>query len=107
LPGYVGAQLLGATIAAGVLLAIANGAPLGYDVHAAGLAANGFAAHSPGGYGLGTGLLAEIVLTFIFVSVILGATAKAAPTAQAGIAIGLTLTLVHLIGIPVTNLSVN
>jgi aquaporin Z len=107
LPGYVGAQLFGAIVAAGLVLALASGAPAGYAVHAEGLAANGYGAHSPGGFGLGTALLAEIVLTFIFVSVILGATSKAASTVQAGLAIGLTLTLVHLVGIPITNLSVN
>jgi aquaporin Z len=106
-PMYVAAQLFGAILAAGLLLALANGAPGGYDPHLQGLAANGFADHSPGGYGLGAGLLGEIVLTFIFVSVILGATSKSASTTQAGIAIGLTLTLVHLIGIPLTNVSVN
>jgi aquaporin Z len=107
LPGYLGAQLFGAIVAAGLVLALASGQANGYDVHAAGLAANGFGAHSPGGYGMGSGFLAEIILTFIFVSVILGATAKAASAAQAGLAIGLTLTLVHLIGIPITNVSVN
>jgi aquaporin Z len=107
LPGYVVAQLLGAIVAAALVLAIAHGAPAGYDAHASGLAANGFGAHSPGGYGVGAGLLAEILLSFVFVSVILGATAKTASTAQAGVAIGLTLTLVHLVGIPVTNTSVN
>ena len=76
------------------------GQPGGYDVHTAGLAANGFGAHSPGSYSLGAGLFGEVVLTFIFLSVILGATSKSATTAQAGIAIGLTLTLIHLIGIP-------
>jgi aquaporin Z len=106
-PAYIGAQLFGAIVAAGLLLALANGAPGGYDPHLSGLAANGFADHSPGGYGLGAALLGEIVLTFIFVSVILGATSKSASTTQAGIAIGLTLTLVHLIGIPLTNVSVN
>src|SRR4030095_11362369 len=79
----------------------------GYDANVQGLAANGFAAHSPGGYGLGAALLSEAILTFIFLSVILGATSKSATTAQAGIAIGLTLTLIHLIGIPITNVSVN
>jgi aquaporin Z len=107
LPGYFAAQLFGAIVAAGLLLALAVGQPGGYDPHLHGMAANGFAAHSPGGYSLGAGLLAEVVLTFVFVSVILGATAKLATTAQAGIAIGLTLTLVHLVGIPITNLSVN
>jgi aquaporin Z len=107
LPGYVGAQLLGAIVGAGLVLALALGQPGGYLVHAQGLAANGFGAHSPGGYSFGAGLLAEIILTFIFVSVILGVTSKSATTTQAGIAIGLTLTLVHLVGIPITNLSVN
>jgi aquaporin Z len=106
-PGYIAAQLIGATIAAGVVYALASGQPGGYDVQVQGLAANGFGAHSPGHYGLGTGLLAEVVLTFIFVSVIVGATSRSATTAQAGIAIGLTLTLVHLVGIPLTNTSVN
>jgi aquaporin Z len=107
LPGYVAAQLLGAIVAAGLVLALAQGAPGGYDAHAAGLAANGFGAHSPGGYSLGAGWLSEMILTFLFLTVILGATSKAATTAQAGVAIGLTLTLIHLIGIPITNVSVN
>jgi aquaporin Z len=107
LPGYVGAQLFGAVVGAAAVYAIANGRPGGYDAHALGLAANGFGAHSPGGYSLAAGLVSEVVLTFIFLTVILGATAKSASTAQAGIAIGLTLTLIHLIGIPVTNVSVN
>jgi aquaporin Z len=106
-PGYIGAQLCGAIVGAGLVLALAAGAPAGYDAHVQGLAANGYGAHSPGGYGLGAGLLAEIALTFVFVSVIMGATSKSATTAQAGVAIGLTLTLVHLIGIPITNVSVN
>src|SRR5262249_59818287 len=91
----------------GVVLTLANGQPGGYDAHLGGLAANGYGNHSPGGYGLGTGLLAEMLLTFIFLSVILGATSKSASTAQAGVAIGLTLTLIHLVGIPITNTSVN
>jgi aquaporin Z len=107
LPGYVAAQLVGGVVGAGLVLAIASGQPGGYDAQVAGLAANGFGAHSPGGFGLAAGLLAELLLTFLFVSVILGATSKSASTAQAGLAIGLTLTLVHLVGIPVTNLSVN
>jgi aquaporin Z len=107
LPGYVGAQLFGAIVAAGMVLLLANGQPGGYDPHVAGLAANGFGEHSPGHYGLGAGLLSEILLTFVFLTVILGATSKSASTAQAGIAIGLTLTLVHLVGIPITNVSVN
>ncbi|HEX8950421.1 MAG TPA: aquaporin Z [Polyangia bacterium] len=106
-PAYVGAQLFGAIVGAGLVYALANGQPGGYDAHLSGLAANGFGAHSPGHYALGAGLGAEIILTFIFVSVILGATSTSATTAQAGIAIGLTLTLIHLIGIPITNVSVN
>lgn len=106
-PGYVAAQLIGATVAAGVVYSLANGQPEGYDLHVQGLASNGFGNHSPGRYGLGTAAFAEMVLTFIFVSVILGATSRSATTAQAGIAIGLTLTLVHLVGIPITNMSVN
>jgi aquaporin Z len=107
LPGYVAAQLIGAIVASGLVLLLATGHPGGYDAAAQGLAANGFGEHSPGGYGLGIALLAEIILTFVFVTVIMGATSKSATTAQAGIAIGLTLTLVHLIGIPLTNVSVN
>jgi len=107
LPGYVGAQLLGAVIGAGLVLLLAQGQPGGYDANLQGLAANGFGAHSPGGFGVGAALLAEATLSFIFLSVILGATSKSATTAQAGIAIGLTLTLIHLIGIPITNVSVN
>jgi aquaporin Z len=107
LPGYLGAQLFGAIVGAGLVLLLASGHPAGYDAHLRGLAANGYGAHSPGGYSLGAGLVSELALTFVFVTVILGATAKSATTTQAGIAIGLTLTLVHLIGIPVTNVSVN
>ena len=105
-PGYIGAQLIGAIVGAICVFLIANGQPGGYDL-IGGLAANGYGRHSPGGYSFGTCVLAEIVLTFIFVTVILGATARAASTAMAGLAIGLTLTLVHLVGIPVTNMSVN
>jgi aquaporin Z len=107
LPGYFAAQLLGAIAGAALVLALAKSQPGGYDPLLAGLAANGFARHSPGGYPMGAALLAEVALTFVFVSVIMGATAKSASTAQAGIAIGLTLTLVHLVGIPITNTSVN
>jgi aquaporin Z len=107
LPGYVAAQLVGALVAAGLVLALAKGRLGGYDVELQGLAANGFGDHSPGRYSLATGFLAEVALTFVFVSVIMGVTAKSASTAQAGIAIGLTLTLVHLVGIPITNVSVN
>ena len=106
-PGYVVAQLLGAVVASGVLVVLLKGRPDGYDPSVGGLAANGFGDHSPGHYGMMSALLAEIVLTFIFLSVILGSTSKKAVTGFAGIPIGLTLTLVHLIGIPITNLSVN
>lgn len=106
-PGYVIAQVIGATLAAAVLVFLLNGQPSGYDASVGGLAANGFGDHSPGKYDLGSAFAAEVVLTFIFLTVILGATSPRAPQGFAGIAIGLTLTLVHLIGIPLTNLSVN
>jgi aquaporin Z len=102
---YVVAQVLGGIIAAGVLLVIASG-KVGFDL-SGGFASNGYGAHSPGGYSLLACLVAEIVLTFIFLIVILGATDKRAPAGFAGIPIGLCLTLIHLVGIPVTNLSVN
>ena len=107
LPGYVLAQVLGAIAAAGVLLKLLKSAPAGYDASLRGLAANGYAEHSPAGYGLGAAAISELVLTFIFMTVILGATSKRANAGFAGIPIGLTLTLVHLVGIPITNLSVN
>ena len=102
---YIGAQVVGAIAGAGVLLVIASGAPQ-FSL-AGGFAANGYAEHSPGGYSLVAGLVAEVVLTFGFVLVILGATDGRAPQGFAPLAIGLGLTLVHLVGIPVTNLSVN
>jgi len=105
LPSYIVAQLLGAVVAAGTLFVIASG-KAGFDV-SAGFASNGYGSHSPGGYSLGACLTAEIVLTFMFLMIILGATDKRAPAGFAPIAIGLGLTLIHLIGIPVTNLSVN
>jgi aquaporin Z len=105
LPAYIGAQLAGAVAAAGVLVVIASG-KAGFDI-SAGLASNGYGAHSPGEYALGACLLAELLLTFMFLMIILGATDKRAPQGFAPIAIGLGLTLIHLIGIPVTNLSVN
>ncbi len=107
LPGYAAAQLVGAIAASGLLLAILQGQPGGYSAADGGLAANGYGAHSPGHYGLGAGFLAEVALTFIFVSVILGSTSRRAVAGFAGIPIGLTLTLVHLVGIPITNVSVN
>jgi aquaporin Z len=105
LPGYVLAQVAGGIAGAGVLYVIASG-KLGFDV-AAGFASNGYAEHSPGGYSLVSCLVAEVVLTFAFLMIILGSTDKRAPAGFAPIAIGLGLTLIHLIGIPVTNLSVN
>jgi aquaporin Z len=102
---YVVAQVLGAIAGSGVLYIIASGKE-GFSL-AGGFAANGFAAHSPGGYSMGAALTAEIVLTFFFLMIILGSTDRRAPQGFAPIAIGLGLTLIHLIGIPVTNLSVN
>jgi len=102
---YVLAQVLGAIAAGAVLYTIASGAP-GFDV-SKGFASNGFDAHSPGGYGLTAALVCEVVMTALFLIVILGATDKRAPAGFAPIAIGLCLTLIHLISIPVTNTSVN
>ncbi len=103
--GYMVAQVVGATLAAAVLFEIASGAP-GFSL-ASGFAANGYGDHSPGHYNMFAALLSESVLTAMFLVVILGATDPRAPAGFAGIAIGLALTLIHLIGIPVTNLSVN
>ena len=102
---YIAAQVVGAILGAGVLFVIASG-KAGFDV-TAGFASNGFGAHSPGGYTMMAALVAEVVLTFMFLIIILGATDKRAPAGFAPIPIGLGLTLIHLIGIPVTNLSVN
>lgn len=99
------AQVVGAVAAAGVLYVIASGAP-GFDL-AGGFASNGFAEHSPGKYSLHAALVAEVVLTLFFLVIILGATDGRAPAGFAPIAIGLALTLIHLISIPVTNTSVN
>jgi aquaporin Z len=98
-------QVIGAIAAAGVLFVIASG-KAGFDV-SAGFAANGYAAHSPGGYSMLAALVTEVVLTCFFLVVILGATDRRAPLGFAPIPIGLCLTLIHLIGIPVTNTSVN
>jgi aquaporin Z len=103
---YIVTQVVGAIAAAAVLYLIANGQP-GFNAQESGFAANGYGEHSPGGYSLLSGLVAEIILTFIFLFIIMGATDKRAPLGFAPIAIGLALTLVHLVGIPVTNLSVN
>lgn len=105
LPAYVGAQIAGGLLGAGVLYVIASGQP-GFDL-SGGFASNGFGDHSPGGYSLVAAFVAELVLTFTFLMIILGATDKRAPAGFAPIPIGLGLTLIHLIGIPVTNLSVN
>lgn len=102
---YIVAQVAGGIAAGGVLYLIASGAP-GFSV-ANGFAANGFGAHSPGGYSLVAGLLSEVVMTTFFVLIVLGATDKRAPAGFAPLAIGFALTLVHLISIPVTNTSVN
>jgi aquaporin Z len=102
---YVVAQVLGAIVAAGVLYLIASG-KAGFDL-SGGLASNGYAEHSPGGYSLVSGFVTEVVMTFMFLMIILGATDSRAPVGFAPIAIGLGLTLIHLISIPVTNTSVN
>ncbi len=103
---YIVTQVVAAIVAAGVLYLIASGQP-GVNVQHSGFAANGYGEHSPGGYSLLSGLITEVVLTFIFLIIILGSTDKRAPQGFAAIAIGLGLTLVHLVGIPVTNMSVN
>ncbi len=101
---YVVAQVLGAILAAGVLYLIASGKP-GFAI--GGFASNGFGEHSPGGYSLAAALVCEVVMTMTFLVIILGATDKRAPAGFAPLAIGLGLTLIHLISIPVTNTSVN
>jgi aquaporin Z len=101
---YVISQVLGGTAAAAVLYVIASGAPL---FAVGGFASNGYGAHSPGQYSLGAALLCEAVMTFFFVLIIMGATDKRAPQGLAPVAIGLALTLIHLVSIPVTNTSVN
>ncbi|WP_414470802.1 aquaporin Z [Microvirga sp. M2] len=102
---YIVSQVVGAIIASAVLYAIAIGAP-GFDL-AKGFAANGYGAHSPGHYSMISGFVAEVVLTMMFVFIIMGATHGKAPAGFAPIAIGLGLTLIHLVGIPITNTSVN
>ncbi|MDX2056613.1 MAG: aquaporin Z [Gemmatimonadales bacterium] len=102
---YIVAQVLGAVVAGGVLYLIASG-KAGFDV-SAGFASNGYGEHSPGGYSLVAALVTEVVMTMVFLVIILGATDKRAPQGFAPIAIGLGLTLIHLISIPVTNTSVN
>ena len=103
--GYIVAQVLGGATAAAVLFFIASG-KAGFDL-SGGFAANGYAEHSPGGYALGAAFVCELVMTFMFLMIIMGSTDKRAPQGFAPIAIGLGLTLIHLISIPVTNTSVN
>jgi aquaporin Z len=102
---YILAQVVGGIVGAGVLYLVASGRA-DFSL-AGGFASNGYGAHSPGGYSLGAGLVCEVVMTFMFLIVILGTTHKRAPSGFAGLAIGLALTLIHLISIPVTNTSVN
>ena len=104
-PMYIGAQVLGAVIASAALYFIASGN--GTDVLAGGFASNGFGEHSPGGYSMAAGFLMEVIMTMMFLVIILGATSKKAPAGFAPIAIGLGLTLIHLVSIPITNTSVN
>ena len=103
---YIAAQVAGAIAAGAVLFLIASGKE-GFDAVASGFASNGFGAHSPGGYSLAAAFVCEVVMTMMFLVVILGATDPRAPSGLAPIAIGLCLTLIHLISIPVTNTSVN
>lgn len=104
---YIAAQVIGAVMAGGVVKLIASGRP-GFELAGSNpLATNGFGAHSPGGYGFTAALVTEVLLTFIFLLVILGTTNRLAPSGFAGVPIGLSLTLIHLISIPVTNTSVN
>jgi aquaporin Z len=103
---YIIAQVVGGIIGAWVIYLIATG-KAGFDATASGFASNGYGAHSPGGYSLQAAFICEAVMTFIFLTVILGATDKRAPAGFAPLAIGLCLTLIHLISIPVTNTSVN
>ena len=105
--GYVAGQILGGIAAAGLLLLILKGGPNGYDPAVGGFAANGYGDHSPGHYGLLSAFLVEVILTFFLVFTVLGTTDIKAPVGFAGIPIGLVLVLIHLVGIPVTNTSVN
>ncbi len=101
---YMGAQVIGGLTGAGLLYLIASGKP---DFELGTFAANGYGAHSPGGYSMLSALVTEVVMTFMFILIILGSTHKKSPRELAGVAIGLGLTLIHLISIPVTNTSVN
>jgi len=106
-PGYIVAQIIGGIVAAGLLLVIAQGAAGGYNPALTGFGANGYAEHSPGHYNLTAALLTEVILTFFLMFTVLGSTDVKAPVGFAGIPIGLVLGLIHLVGIPVTNTSVN
>lgn len=103
---YIVAQVIGGLVAGAVLYVIASGKP-GFDAAASGFASNGYGAHSPGGYSMGAAALCELVMTGFFIFIIMGATHKRAPVGFGGVAIGLALTLIHLVSIPVTNTSVN
>ena len=103
---YIIAQVIGAVVGAAIIYFIASG-KAGFEMKAGALATNGYGEHSPGGYSYMAGLLTEVFMTFFFLFIILGATDKRAPKGFAGIAIGLALTLIHLVSIPVTNTSVN
>jgi aquaporin Z len=105
--GYIAAQIIGGILAAALLLAIAKGVAGGYDPALTGFAANGYGEHSPGHYNLIAAFLAEVILTFFLMFTVLGATDIKAPVGFAGIPIGLVLALIHMVGIPVTNTSVN
>lgn len=106
LPAYIIAQVIGGVLAATLIYFIASGKE-SFDLTTSGLAANGYGEHSPGGYSMAAGFVSELVMTAMFILIILGATDKRAPAGLAPIAIGLALTLIHLISIPVTNTSVN
>jgi aquaporin Z len=103
---YIVAQVIGGLAAGAVLYVIASGKP-GFDAAASGFASNGYGAHSPGGYSMGAAALCELVMTGFFIFIIMGATHKRAPVGFGGVAIGLALTLIHLVSIPITNTSVN
>jgi len=105
--GYIAAQMIGAALAAGVVLLIAQGGPGGYDAAAQGLAANGYGAHSPGGYDLLAAAVTELVISMVFIFTVLAVTDRMAPKDLAGVAIGIALVGAHLVAIPVTNCSVN
>ena len=104
---YMVAQVIGAIIASGLILVVANGIQGGYSASVGGLGADGYGLHSPDHYSMAAGFVAEAVLTMFLVLVVLGSTDISAPVGFAGLAIGLVLTLIHLVGIPITNTSVN